>query len=83
MIKSHSDATKFVDRLFEMLGDPDIGWDAARAIGGVVGADKILTKQNNAIIKVSIYFISEPVSNIHIYNRISMARNISAKYFRA
>jgi DNA repair/transcription protein MET18/MMS19 len=45
---------RFVDRLFDVLGDQEIGWDAARAIGDICGADKILTKRHHAIVKVNI-----------------------------
>jgi len=43
---------RFVDRLFEVLGDEQIGWDAARGIGEIGSTDKILTKRNHAIIRV-------------------------------
>jgi DNA repair/transcription protein MET18/MMS19 len=45
---------RFVDRLFEVLHDQHIGWDAARGIGEIGGTDKILTKQNHAIVRVNI-----------------------------
>jgi DNA repair/transcription protein MET18/MMS19 len=43
---------RFVDRLFEVLDDEQIGWDAARGIGEIGSTDKILTKRNHAIIRV-------------------------------
>ncbi len=52
MVRGHSRAFSFVDKLFELFGDADVGWDAARAIGQVGTADKELTKRNHAIIKV-------------------------------
>ena len=39
------------------LGDPNVGWDAARAIGQVGIVDNVLTKHNHAIIKVMLYEI--------------------------
>ncbi|KAF7798029.1 hypothetical protein EIP86_009241 [Pleurotus ostreatoroseus] len=44
-------AQSFTDRLFTLFDDPDISWDAARAIGQVVSHDKALTKKHHAIIK--------------------------------
>jgi len=43
---------RFVDCLFEVLDDQNVGWDAARAIGEIGGPDKILTKRNHANIKI-------------------------------
>lgn len=45
---------RFVDRLFEVLGDQQVGWYAARAIGEIGGSDKILTKRNHAKIRVNV-----------------------------
>lgn len=46
-------AQTFTDRLFTLFDDPDVGWSAARAIGQIVSQDRILTKKNHAVIKVS------------------------------
>ena len=42
-----------VDQLFGLFGDAQISWDAARAVGSIPATDKILTKKNHAIVKVS------------------------------
>lgn len=55
LVQNHPDAMRFVDSIFSILGDKQIGWDAAKAIGEIGTADKILTKRNHAIIKVHIY----------------------------
>lgn len=54
LIQSHPDSMRFVDRLFDVLGDEQIGWDAARAIGEIGGVDTILTRRHHAIVKVNI-----------------------------
>jgi hypothetical protein len=46
---------RFVDRLFEILGDNHVGWNAARGIGEICSADTVLTKRNHARIKVNMY----------------------------
>ncbi|EPQ56802.1 hypothetical protein GLOTRDRAFT_128555 [Gloeophyllum trabeum ATCC 11539] len=50
--RGHPSAEGFVDRLFEVFDDTDINWDAARALGGIVAADDILTKYNHAVIRI-------------------------------
>lgn len=57
LVRGHPKALSFVDRLFELFGDPNVGWDAARAIGQVGTVDNVLTKHNHAIIKVMLYEI--------------------------
>lgn len=57
LVRGHPKALSFVDRLFELFGDADVGWDAARAIGQVGTVDNVLTKHNHAIIKVMLYEI--------------------------
>ncbi|KAH9059086.1 ARM repeat-containing protein [Lactarius vividus] len=52
LVRGHPKALLFVYRLFELFGDADVGWDAARAIGQIGTADKELTKRNHAIIKL-------------------------------
>ena len=47
-------AQSFVDRLFTLFGDAEVGWDAARAIGLLASQDKVLTKKNNATVKVRL-----------------------------
>ena len=55
LVRGHPQALLFVDRLFELFGDADVGWDAARAIGQVGTPDDVLTKRNYAVIKVVFY----------------------------
>lgn len=52
-VRSHPLAQSFTDRLVNLFDDVDIGWDAARAIGHIVDQDKVLTKKNHAVIRVS------------------------------
>jgi DNA repair/transcription protein MET18/MMS19 len=52
LVRGHPDAMRFVDHLFEVLGDEQIGWNAARGIGEIGSTDDILTKRNYAIIRV-------------------------------
>lgn len=44
---------KNVDRLIDLFDDESVSWDAARAVGRIPGADKILTKRHHAVVKVS------------------------------
>lgn len=55
VIRSHATSGQFIDRIFEILGDTQVGWDAGRAIGDTVATDTILTKQNHATVKVSFH----------------------------
>lgn len=44
---------EFIDSLFAVFGDRDVGWEAARTVGGIAsGGDEVLTKSNHAIIRV-------------------------------
>ena len=52
MVRNHPQALPFVNRLFELFDDTEVGWDAARAIGQVGTVDEVLTKRNHAVIKV-------------------------------
>ncbi|KAI0282989.1 ARM repeat-containing protein [Russula brevipes] len=52
LVRNHTQALPFVNRLFELFDDTEVGWDAARAIGQAGTADEVLTKRNHAIIKV-------------------------------
>jgi DNA repair/transcription protein MET18/MMS19 len=52
LVRNHPEALPFVNRLFELFDDTEVGWDAARAIGQAGTVDKVLTKRNHAIIKV-------------------------------
>jgi hypothetical protein len=44
----------FVERLYDLLKDKEISWEAAKALGDVVDSDVILTKDNHADIKVML-----------------------------
>lgn len=52
MVRNHPEALPFVNRLFELFDDTELGWNAARAIGQAGTVDKVLTKRNHAVIKV-------------------------------
>jgi DNA repair/transcription protein MET18/MMS19 len=52
LVRNHPQALPFVSRLFELFSDIEVEWDAARAIGQIGTADKVLTKRNHAVIKV-------------------------------
>ena len=52
MVRKHPEALPFVNRLFELFDDTEVGWDAACAIGQAGTVDKVLTKRNHAVIKV-------------------------------
>lgn len=51
-MRSHPSANAFIDHLFELLDDSTVDWDAARAIGLLASEDAVLTKRNNAVLKV-------------------------------
>lgn len=52
LIRNDAAAARNIDKLFGLLDDAEVSWDAARAIGSVVATDKILTKRNHAVIKI-------------------------------
>jgi len=52
LVRNHPQALQFVNQLFGLFDDQEVGWDAARAIGQVGTVDKVLTKRNHAVIKV-------------------------------
>ncbi|KAG2150264.1 Dos2-interacting transcription regulator of RNA-Pol-II-domain-containing protein [Suillus bovinus] len=52
LVRSHPSGNIFFDHLFELLDDNMVGWDAARAIGLLASEDAVLTKRNNAVLKV-------------------------------
>jgi len=54
LVRNHPFATQFTDCLFEVFDDKNISWDAAKAIGKIGGTDAVLTKQNHAVIRVSV-----------------------------
>jgi DNA repair/transcription protein MET18/MMS19 len=56
LVRNHPEALPFVNRLFELFDDTEVGWNAARAIGQAGTVDKVLTKRNHAVIKVSLSY---------------------------
>jgi DNA repair/transcription protein MET18/MMS19 len=52
LVRSHPSANAFIDHLFELLDDNTVDWDAARAIGLLASEDTVLTKRNNAVLKI-------------------------------
>jgi len=52
LVTGHPEGVPYAERLFDVFGDKDISWDAARAVGEIAAADKVLTKKNNAIVKI-------------------------------
>ncbi|KAF7307504.1 ARM repeat-containing protein [Mycena indigotica] len=52
LVRSHPQAMSFVNRLFDVFTDPNIGTDAAKAFGEVASRDTILTKKNGAVVKI-------------------------------
>ncbi|KAG1887770.1 Dos2-interacting transcription regulator of RNA-Pol-II-domain-containing protein [Suillus subluteus] len=52
LVRSHPSANAFIDHLFELLDDSTVDWDAARAIGLLASEDAVLTKRNNAVLKI-------------------------------
>ncbi|KAG1780953.1 Dos2-interacting transcription regulator of RNA-Pol-II-domain-containing protein [Suillus placidus] len=52
LVRSHPSANAFIDHLFELLDDNTVDWDAARAIGLLASEDAILTKRNDAVLKI-------------------------------
>ena len=46
----------FSERLYDLLKDKEIGWEAAKALGEIVESDAILTKANHADVKVKRFF---------------------------
>ena len=51
----------FSDKLFSLFDDENVSWDAARAIGQISAADKILTKRNHAILRVGFRLSSSDI----------------------
>ncbi|KZT07275.1 ARM repeat-containing protein [Laetiporus sulphureus 93-53] len=52
LVRGDARAMAHAERLFTLFGDEAVSWDAARALGRVVSADKVLTKRNHAVIKI-------------------------------
>lgn len=53
LVRNHPDIKRWVDRLFSMFPDPQIGWDAAKALGSLgSGGESVLTKTNHAVLGV-------------------------------
>jgi DNA repair/transcription protein MET18/MMS19 len=82
LVRNHPNAMRFVDRLFEVLGDEQIGWNAARGIGEIGSTDKVLTKRNYAIIRVHSS-VRCPPSESDTFHRSSTHRSFSTVCCRA
>jgi len=52
LIAGHGEAISSARKLFDVFGDKDIAWDAAKAIGEIVTPDRVFTKKNHAIVKI-------------------------------
>jgi DNA repair/transcription protein MET18/MMS19 len=52
LVRKHSLAMTFVERLYGLFDDESVGWEAAKAIGEIPSTDAVLTKANRAEIKV-------------------------------
>lgn len=67
----------FVERLFDLLKDKEIGWEAAKALGDIVSPDAILTKDNHANVKVMRLFETysiadqDPSKILHVQRYVS------------
>lgn len=44
----------FVERLYGLLDDESLGWEAAKAIGEIPSTAAVLTKANRAEVKVEL-----------------------------
>lgn len=75
---------KNVDRLFDLFDDEQVSWDAARTVGRIPATDKILTKKNHAILRVSPQTTRENLNaHSHVRSRYCMPRSTAAPFFRA
>lgn len=72
----------YTERLFTLFDDVEVNWDAARAIGGIVKTDKVLTKQNHAVVKVNLSPNVEEDVLLKQDRRFSMHRSSSMHYSR-
>ncbi|KAF9561230.1 ARM repeat-containing protein [Agrocybe pediades] len=52
LVRKHALAMSFTEPLYERFNDEAISWDAAKAIGEIPAADKVLTKANHADVKI-------------------------------
>ncbi|KAF7308253.1 hypothetical protein HMN09_00673200 [Mycena chlorophos] len=52
LVRSHPQSLPFIERLFSVFSDPDIGTDAAKAFGLLAGRDETLTKKNGAVVRI-------------------------------
>lgn len=75
LIRSHTLALQFTDKLFDAFDDGVIGWDAAKAIGDVVAIDNVLTKKHHAISRL---LYAQKFVN-HVLSRIIAGAKDSSK----
>ncbi|KAG5647524.1 hypothetical protein DXG03_009461 [Asterophora parasitica] len=52
VVRKDPHLTRFTDRLFEVFGDNEISWDAAKALGEIAGVDQILIKRHHVVLKI-------------------------------
>ncbi|KDR80617.1 hypothetical protein GALMADRAFT_240958 [Galerina marginata CBS 339.88] len=52
LVRKHSLAITFAERLYDAFDDEVIGWEAAKAIGSIPEQDTVLTKANHADVKI-------------------------------
>jgi len=52
----------FAERLYDLLKDKEIGWEAAKGLGDIVNSDAVLTKDNHANVK--ILYVQRYVSGV-------------------
>ncbi|EJD43759.1 ARM repeat-containing protein [Auricularia subglabra TFB-10046 SS5] len=52
IVRNHEQAMVNVELLFGLFPDPDVGWDASKALGNVGGQPDVLNKKNHAVIRI-------------------------------
>jgi DNA repair/transcription protein MET18/MMS19 len=56
LVRNHPDVAQHIDRYFSAFSDPQIGRDAAKALGKLgSGGEGILIKANYAVLGVKLY----------------------------
>ena len=79
-VRNHPTAQRFTDRLIDLFDDSDVGWDAARAIGQIVSADKVLTKKNHAVIKVDRFILLKNAFQVLRVSVVSLRAKILKRH---
>ncbi|KAF5335990.1 hypothetical protein D9611_006343 [Ephemerocybe angulata] len=52
LVRNHTRALQFSEKLFEVFGDASINWGAAKGVGMIPGHDDVFTKDNHTVIKI-------------------------------